>query len=60
MRGTKVHNMTRAKFLQLILSNMAPLHFAFGCNAGSAALRVLRQGGQLRDTWHWRRRAASH
>jgi hypothetical protein len=24
----------------------------------SAALRVLWQGGQLRDTWHWRRRAA--
>ena len=33
-------------------------HQQTGSNAGSAALRVLRQGGQLRDTWHWRRRAA--
>jgi hypothetical protein len=33
-------------------------HQQTGSNAGSAALRVLRQGGKLRDTWHWRRRAA--
>ena len=41
MRGTKVHNMTRAKFLQLILSNMAPLHFAWlQCRIRSPACRI--------------------
>ena len=54
MRGTNVPP-TRFDKRVDVSTSMALLHCAStGSNAGSADLRVLLQGGQLRGTCHWR------